>query len=219
MNHWQAEWLLYEKIEFDGVNSLVIVHPDVTALDIRKDVYSAAVRWNSRRENSQYNFPMRFTGLDPVPGGQTGDAYFLMNGWRLIVDLSKVAVSGILYSDDYQTAFYTDDLTAQFPATVSSLVNTVVTSVMSQEERDKLTSIPSNPVLTTDARLDNLDAPVSGSGMTGQQNTMLLELFRIMGLDPTKPLIVDEGNNTRKAGVEIDQTVETVGGVTTVTRV
>ena len=38
--HWQTEWLLYEKVEFDGINNRIVVHPDVTSLDIRVDVYT-----------------------------------------------------------------------------------------------------------------------------------------------------------------------------------
>lgn len=223
MNAWlqyQEEWLLYEKVAFDGVNKLVIVYPDVTSLDIRADVWSAWVRWHGmlNRHNDKFPLAMERTGLDPIPNGQTGDLYFLANGWRMIIDLSKVAVTGVLYSRDFDTAYYTAKLETQFPATVSALVNQVAVPILSQSESDRLASIPTNPVLTTDSRLDNLDAPVSNAGLSNAQQTMLLELYRVMGLDPTKPLIVDEGNNRRTAGAEIDQTVETVNGVTTVTR-
>ena len=47
---------------------------------------------------------------------------------------------------------------------------------------------------------------------------LLLELYRIAGLDPSKPLVVDQPGEARTAGAEIAQTAVTVDGVTTVTR-
>lgn len=218
-NFW-TEWDLREKVDFDGKNRLIIVYPHVTTLDIREDVWSAWVRWHDMfaRGYDRYPLAMERKGLEEIPGGETGDLYFLRNGWRLVLDFSRVAVTGVLYSRDFASAYFTSDLIVQHAAQVSALVNTVTSSALTQSDSDHLASIPSNPVLATDARLDNLDAPVSTSGLTSQQATMLLELYRIMGLDPTKPLVVDENNSLRTAGVEIDQTVVTDNGVTTVTR-
>ena len=71
---------------------------------------------------------MRFTGLDPIPGGFTGDSYFLINNWKLLCDPRVVAITGILFSDDYSTPYYfVEDGSPVFPAQISSLVNTVET--------------------------------------------------------------------------------------------
>jgi hypothetical protein len=59
---------------------------------------------------------------------------------------------------------------------------------------------------------------LAGAGLSSTQSTMLLEMYRLLGLDPTKPLIVDDGADTRTAGAEIEQSVVTVDDVTTVTR-
>ena len=125
-NFW-TEWLDQEKVGFEGATKRITVNPGVTSLDIREDVWSAYVRWNDmqNRGYDRWGIVMERTGLDPIPGGQTGDLYFLVNGWRLLVDLSMVAVSGVLYSRDFNTAYYTVEGVAQFPATVSALVNTV----------------------------------------------------------------------------------------------
>lgn len=53
-------------------------------------------------------------------------------------------------------------------------------------------------------------------GLSGTQATMLLELYALMGLDPTKPLIVTDA--TRSAGT-ISQTIATSPSETIVTRV
>jgi hypothetical protein len=60
-----------------------------------------------------------------------------------------------------------------------------------------------------------------GSGtwqsLTSTQATMLLELYRIMGLDPSRPLVVSE--TSRDAGAEIEQTIGDAAGTVTVTRI
>lgn len=122
------EWLAAEKVSFNGVTKRIRVNDDVTALSIREDVYSAWIRWFERIENTQYFPAMRFTGLDPIPGGFTGDTYFLVNGWKLEYDANVVAVSGVLYSDDYDTPYWSSADDPIFPATVSALVNTATTT-------------------------------------------------------------------------------------------
>lgn len=126
---WSQDWLLNSKVDFDGINKIIYVHPEVTSLDIRVDVYSRWIDWVVLRDNMKFLPVIRYTGFDPIGGGQyTGDTYFLINGWKLSVDLSKVRVTGVLYSDNYDTAYYTPLMNPQYPATVSALVNTVVVS-------------------------------------------------------------------------------------------
>ena len=128
-NFW-AEWELQEKVDFDGINKTIRVYPHVTTLDIREDVWSASVRWLAMLARGYDRFlePLERTGLDAIPGGQTGDFYFLTNGWKLQIDFSKTAVTGVLFSRDFATAYYTFDGVAQFAAQVSSVVNTVTAS-------------------------------------------------------------------------------------------
>lgn len=160
---WSADWELRSKVEFDGINKIIYVHPEVTALDIRADVYSAWVNWVLLRDNLKFLPAIRYTGFDPIGGGNyTGDTYFLLNGWKLSIDLAKVRVTGVLYSDDYATAYYTPALVAQYPATVSSLVNTSVTY------QNVVTGTASTPAeIAAQVRaelaleLSRVDAPVS----------------------------------------------------------
>lgn len=122
---WSQDWLAYDKVDFDGINKLILVHPEVTQLDIRADVYSAWVDWTSRRDNSKFLPAIRYTGYDPMGAGMyTGDVYFLRNGWRLCLNIDKVRVTGVLFSDDYDTAYYTYNLVEQHPARVAALVTT-----------------------------------------------------------------------------------------------
>ena len=141
-NFW-TEWELQEKVDFDGINKLIIVYPHVTALDIREDVWSAWVRWHDMQDRGYDRFllAMDRSGLETIPGGQTGDYYFLKNGWKLLVNLSKVAISGVMYSRDYSSPYFTPEEVIQFPAQVSSVVNavTLTQNVVTGDLADVLT--------------------------------------------------------------------------------
>ena len=72
---------------------------------------------------------IRSIGGDPTVAGQAaGDIYFLINEWKLYIDLTKVKVTGVLFSDNFDTAYYDFNGNAQFPAEVSSLVSGVSTT-------------------------------------------------------------------------------------------
>jgi hypothetical protein len=81
------------------------------------------------------------------------------------------------------------------------------------------------PDLTTDAMIDNMPdimpaavaAAVSSTGLSTEQNNMLLEMYRLLGLDPTKPLIVSKTNRT--AGIIGQSISEAADGTVTVTRI
>lgn len=127
VHHSSDYWSRFaEKVIFDGTAKTITVTPGTTILDLRSDVYSAWVWWTALRDNSKYLYAMRYSGLDPIGGGVfTGDIYFLINGWKLILDLTKIKVTGVLYSEDYATAYYDSNLTPQYPVTVAALVNSV----------------------------------------------------------------------------------------------
>lgn len=124
LNLWIShgeQWLDDDKVSFNGITKSIQVNAGVTALDVQTELYSAWIRWFERIENTQYLPAMRFTGLDPIPGGQTGGTFFTINGWKVVYDPRVVAISGILYSDDYSTPYYFTDGSPVFPATVSGI--------------------------------------------------------------------------------------------------
>ena len=215
---WE-NWLLYHKVVFDGINKLITVDAGVTALNIRTDVYSSWVEWIETEDNARFLPAMRYTGLDVIPGGFTGDTYFLINGWKLLIDFSKVAVSGVLFSDNFNTAYYTYNGIAQFPAVVSALINTV--SVPQNVVTGDLSSIPTAAANAAAVRanlipeLGHILSLQNGQGLSSTQATMLLEIYRLYGLDVTRPLVVT--NTSRTAG-EITQTINTNTNQTVVTR-
>ena len=124
---YYSQWELYHKVTFDGLNKLILVNDGVTELDIKEDVYSAWKEWvSSFNDNAKWEPAIRSTGGDPTVGSRfSGDIYFLINGWKLLIDFTKVRVTGVLFSDDFDTAYYAYDLTSQYAVQVSSIVNTV----------------------------------------------------------------------------------------------
>jgi hypothetical protein len=220
---WGADWVLNDKVSFDGINKIIYVHEDVTEFNIRTDLYTSWVDWVALYDHTKFLPAIRVTGLDPIGGGvYTGDVYFLINGWKLAINLQTVKVNGVLFSDDYDTAYYTLGLVAQYPATVSSLVTTVETGggggatpaeVWSYNNRSLTTAFPTAPTAVQIRQeidnnstkmaeiLDQIDVTqglivgIQG-GLSGPQATMLLEMYNLLGLDPSKPLVVTETSRT-----------------------
>jgi len=121
-------WSLRHKITVHTDTKLVYINSAVTEFDIKIDLYSDLKEWFKLRENSGIiDFPIRSIGGDPTITGQfAGDIYFMVNGWRVVIDLRKVAVTGVLFSDDYASAWLNEeDLAAITPIQVSSLVTSV----------------------------------------------------------------------------------------------
>lgn len=82
----------------------------------------------------------------------------------------------------------------------------------------KVTNVP-NAVKTALAP-DLAHLATLQNGLTANQATMLMEIYSMYGLDPTKPLVVDltvPAHGTRTFG-DVSQSMETTGNKTTVTR-
>lgn len=171
------EWALAEKVSFNGVTKRITVNAGVTSLNIREDVYSAWVRWLELDDNARFLPAMRYSGGDPIPGGETGVTFFLSNDWKLEYDPNVVAIAGVLYSDDYATPYWSATDQPIFPATVSSLVNSAV--VTQNVVTGDLSTVPSAAEIVAailaaaqaapiyaDTRKMN-GAPVTGTGTSG----------------------------------------------------
>jgi len=116
-------WELRDKVTFNKFSRLIIVNPGVTTLDVKTDIYSAWKRWMLVGTNNSMGQVIRSIGGDPTVAGQAaGDIYFLVNGWRLQVDLSQTSISGSMFSDDFETPMIDFNGTALFQSLVSSLV-------------------------------------------------------------------------------------------------
>lgn len=91
---------------FDGVNKRITV-TGVTAVSVQ-ELYSSWKEWATTDNNLQYLQAMRTFGGDPTIEGQTAPAYyFMMNGWRVIVDGIDATFSYNLYTDEGENPIIT----------------------------------------------------------------------------------------------------------------
>jgi len=227
--HWDL-WQLYQKVTFDGANRIIRVNPDVTQLDIKTDIYSDWKDWvNSKDDNAVWLPAIRTIGGDPTVEGQfAGDIYFLINGWKLYIDLTKVKVTGVLFSDDYDAAYFSYDNVLQFPVQVSSIVagkeiSTTSGGGTSGEYTQILNTIDST-TKSTNTTVQSIDSTVQDTNtkVTSLQSTnaeiltKVLEVWQLMGLDLSNPkTITDTSITVNGITLSIGQPDE---NTTTVTR-
>lgn len=176
--YWD-DWELQAKVTFDGVSKLITVNPGVANLDIRTEVWTEYIQWEAIRDNSKYGEGMRFIGLDPVPDGkggfnEAGDIYFLTEGWRMIIDLTITAVSGVLTSDNFPTAYFTVDKIAVFPAQVSSIVNSVLTT--ENVITGDISIVPTAQETAAAVWAEAVRTLTVNSGLTAEESAKLLSL-------------------------------------------
>lgn len=140
-NQWEY-WESNEKITIDPENLLIWVNPEVETLDIKSELYSGIKRiWQLPYPNVTYVnnlFPIRTIGGDATSGGKfAGDIYFMQNGWRVVLDPTTTRVTGVLYSDDYDTAWQVENSSGQlkslYPNEVSNLVQSIEPDKANQE--------------------------------------------------------------------------------------
>lgn len=199
---WADEWALNEKVSFNGSTKRIKVNAGVTSLDIREDVYSAWIRWLEREDNARFRLAMRVSGFDPIPGGFTGATYFMTNGWKLEYDANIVAVTGVLYSDNYATPYWSAEDLPIYPATVSSLVNSAV--ITQNVVTGDLGDVPTKEEIAAQVRTT-----------LAEELARIIELAKIHGLVSGSPLTVTP--TSRSAG-GINQTVTENGETVTVAR-
>lgn len=126
---FSEDWELQHRVTFDGINRLIIISDAATDISVKTNIYSDWKEWASVRDNAKFLPAMRVSGGDPVgSGAYTGDIYFLINGWRILVDHSCV-IDGVIYSDDYPSPFVPVQDTNIVTNKVSTLVNTISPTV------------------------------------------------------------------------------------------
>ncbi len=193
------------KVTFDGENKKIVVNQGEGTIDVKIDIYSAWKSW-VLDGNTSFLPALRTVGGDPIGNGiKTGDFYFLINGWQIVIG-HAVTVNGNIFHDDSIDVFIVN-AGGSVISTVSSMVLAVETIV---------------PVVTGDIgsmtqQLDEIqDSLNQTNSLTDSQETMLMEIYQLLGLDPTKPLQVSK---TNRAAGDINQNIEVAqDGRTTVTR-
>lgn len=218
--NWNELWELRHKVEFDGYNKLIIVHPGILEINFKEDIYSAWKQWSELYNNLGYEQALRAIGGDPLVGGQyAGTTYFLMNDWKIRTWESdtqyELVINGNLYSEDGYSPFVAT--VGPTYAVVRMMTSNLVDFV------DVSSEIPTTTEIA-DAVWEAVGTEYITSGTMGEKQNrtqaMLLELYALMGLDPTKPLVVTQ--TTRKVpedGSSINQTLTDYEGTITVQRI
>jgi hypothetical protein len=121
----QDLWLLYHKVTFDGVNSLIIVNDGELAIDVKVDLYSDWKEWAYQRDHLKFLPAMRAVGGDPTVGGNfLGSTFFTINNWRVLIS-DATTFDGNLFSDDFNSPYTTAPGTTIASTQFSNLVDTV----------------------------------------------------------------------------------------------
>lgn len=195
-----------------------------------QEVYSRWKDWVQIGDNSKFEVAFRSVAGDPISASQAISPYVFLNtpaGWRIRAHDGdhEMHVTGNLYSEDPLLSMFVSPLDGATVTITIDRSSASITTIVSgsgldeQTVRDAMTA--QGYTTARSPKLDQLDAAVSsraiaGEGLTSGQTTMLIELYRLMGLDPTTPLIVSP--TSRGAGSEIQQGISQQGATVTVTR-
>lgn len=173
---------------FDGPNALIILDPGTTTISVR-DLVSRWADWVATSDNAKYLPAFASLGgddIDPTAGTKVPVYAFLLNGWKVRPQSANHTLNvgdGILLVDGGGDPFV-------------------------------------NPTGTYTVRI-NYQQPVqaisfdsggggSGGGLTVEQASQLVDLWRVLGLDASQPLTVTP--TRRYAGDSgaptVDQTIE-----------
>jgi len=100
---WEL-WELQHKVIFDGLLKTITVGPETSVIDVKVDLYSAWKEWAMAAENMKWAAAFRTVGGDPISGRFLGATFFLINGWRIILD-HGVDLDGNLYTEEGDSVF------------------------------------------------------------------------------------------------------------------
>lgn len=212
-------------IVIDGASKRIVLDStNVSAAEI----WTAWVNWHA--DNNQWPLAFSLVGGIPLGSGLFIPPYFfLLSGWRVrpMEADHTLIITGNLFVDGggtpvvrtigpYQVNVnYTVPVQAQGIATSGSTGTTgpSVEEIWSYIDRTLSTPIPTANTIADVVRIE-LTPELSHlmtlenqtSSLSPTQATMILEMYELLGLDPSKPLVVT--GNSRTAGT-ISQTIAT----------
>ncbi len=175
-------------VTFNGTTKIIAVNNGITSLSA-SDLYAW---WKEWVLDDNANFPpaMQAIGGDPIGDGLfTGTTFFVLNGWliRPYAGNHTLTISGNLFGEDGAE---------------------IITPVLG--------SYTVGIQFRNTAQAQGISTSSSPAGLTTAQEAKLLEIYALMGLDPSKPLIVSPA--ARTAGDDINQSISKTGDTVTVTR-
>lgn len=194
-----------------------------TVADDRSEINNTIVRANGKagmRYNSGNYLEIKDSsfednvehGVDLTGAGSTDDVLFHHTNFRSNggygININNSNVTGTVIESE---CLFSGNVLGDY------LDNGVATIIQSRKEESDL----SHAVWSTQTSQYTIAGTMGyaqnqTSGLSSNQATMLLEMYELLGLDPTKPLIVTD--TTRSAGSGIQQTIVSNQTQTTVTR-
>ena len=212
-------WELNHKVGFDPVKRLITVYPSSTTLDVKVNLYSDMKEWMGllQRDNRKYKPPIRVIGGDNTVAGQkAGDIYFMQYGWRVVYDPTKVSVTGVLFSDDYDTPWlYSETLKPIYPAQVASLVTGVDIESVTAPSAETVADAVRTELTTELANMDEtVSSRASQTSVDAVQTTVNSVETKVDTIDlnlNTMSLVIDDiqkyGRNNSKIDVATKQLI------------
>ena len=205
---------------FDGPNKLIIMNNGITSITVQ-NMYSLWKVWSATSDNLKYLPAFAVLGGDPtVAGKYLGTTFFLENGWKIrpFEGNHSLTIEGNLYSRDGNspTVHTVGNYNVLVSLSTSNLVDTVATGGGATGDFPTANEIANAVNASLQVNFDAIPNNVKSTFVADMQR--LLEMYNLLGLDPTKPLLVTQ--NARIAG-SIQQSIVTNvdNHTTTVTRV
>lgn len=202
-----------EVATFDG-NTKIATLTVTGDVDVR-ELYSASMRWLD--SNQQFLAPFSATGgevQDPTQGIYTPVYIRCSNGWRIVAPYSCNIVGGVLMVEgggDSPFVASQGTVQIQYKSPIEAIAfATGSGGGVSGPSAAQIAVAVRNELSPELSHLNSLQ-----NGLTDVQATMLLEIYRLYGLDPTVPLVVT--NTSRTAG-DINQIINSNTNSTVITR-
>lgn len=122
------------KATFDGIQKIITIKDNVTAIDIGIDVYSEWKRWAMLELNGRFLSAFRSIGGDQITeSSKLGASYFLENGWKIrpYEGDHTLRVNGNIYCDDSSSPFIhtIGNYNVQVISTVSAIIETEIVEI------------------------------------------------------------------------------------------
>lgn len=213
-----------DRYTFDPEHKLIILNENVTSFSVA-DIYSRWKDWIIKDDNAKYLPAFYSIGgdiVDPTIGTTIPLYAFLINGWRIRPqerDHTLVVYGGVIIVEgggdpftkvlgNYQVSIRYSQPVQAIGVSTSSNSGSGVSATAIREEIDN-NSTKLHTILEIINTIKN--------GLTSEQETMLVTMYKLLGLDPLIPLVVTK--TSRTAGPDIVQSIQSNESSTTVTRI
>lgn len=199
--------------------SNVTIAPAVLTVDVKKDLWSRWVDYYSTALWSIEAFSRSGGTLRPTGEYAPADFQLMTSvGWKIVLANypHETIFYGNLFPEGTDSLFDIARLTeVGIVPRLQGSANLLTYNYATSGNQYTLSEIADAVRVELQPELTHLMTLQNGQGLDSTQATMLLEIYRLYGLDPTKPLVVT--NILRSAG-DIQQVINSGPTQTTVTR-